>query len=37
MVRDSKFDSNSVVERRRGEFVISTDRDRLNLDVVTIF
>jgi GNAT superfamily N-acetyltransferase len=31
------IDSEAVIEHRRGEFLISTDRDRLSLDVIHSF
>jgi GNAT superfamily N-acetyltransferase len=37
MVGGRSTDSQSVMEYRRGEFVISTDRERLSLDVVHSF
>ena len=37
MATGRTVDSEAVVEHRRGEFLISTDRERLNLDVVYSF
>lgn len=34
MASSRKIDSEDVVEDRRGEFLVSTNRERLNLDVV---
>jgi hypothetical protein len=37
MATAGRIDAETVIERRHGEFVISTDRERLDLDIVYSF